>query len=80
MTRVGIGIGGTFIDLVTIGPEGISLIKLPSVPHAPHADTFNVLLASRTRSGRFRQSASAHDGGPLPTAHREPLNLLSGFY
>ena len=33
MTRVGIGIGGTFIDLVTIGPEGISLIKLPSVPH-----------------------------------------------
>jgi len=34
LTRVGIGIGGTFIELVTIGPEGISLIKLPSVPQA----------------------------------------------
>src|SRR5215510_13132022 len=44
--RVGIEVGGTFTDLVAIGPDGICLTKVPSVPHAPDEGAFNALLAS----------------------------------
>lgn len=46
MKRVGIEVGGTFTDLVAIGPDGISVTKVPSVPHAPDEGAFNALLAS----------------------------------
>ncbi|RPI33463.1 MAG: hydantoinase/oxoprolinase family protein, partial [Hyphomicrobiaceae bacterium] len=44
--RVGIEVGGTFTDLVAIGPAGIKVTKVPSVPHAPDEGAFNALLAS----------------------------------
>lgn len=44
--RVGIEVGGTFTDLVAIGPEGIVVTKVPSVPKAPDEGAFNALVAS----------------------------------
>jgi N-methylhydantoinase A len=44
--RVGIEVGGTFTDLVAIGPEGVRVIKVPSVPSAPDEGAFNALIAS----------------------------------
>ncbi len=44
--RVGIEVGGTFTDLVAIGPDGIVVTKVPSVPSAPDEGAFNALIAS----------------------------------
>lgn len=44
--RVGIEVGGTFTDLVAVGPDGIRVTKVPSVPHAPDEGAFNALIAS----------------------------------
>ncbi len=44
--RVGIEVGGTFTDLVAIGPDGIVVVKVPSVPRAPDEGAFNALVAS----------------------------------
>jgi N-methylhydantoinase A len=44
--RVGIEVGGTFTDLVAIGPGGIHVTKVPSVPRAPDEGAFNALIAS----------------------------------
>jgi N-methylhydantoinase A len=44
--RVGIEVGGTFTDLVAIGPDGIVVTKVPSVPRAPDEGAFNALVAS----------------------------------
>lgn len=44
--RVGIEVGGTFTDLVAIGPDGIVIAKVPSVPSAPDEGAFNALVAS----------------------------------
>ncbi len=44
--RVGIEVGGTFTDLVAIGPSGITVTKVPSVPRAPDEGAFNALTAS----------------------------------
>jgi N-methylhydantoinase A len=44
--RVGVEVGGTFTDLVGIGPNGITVTKVPSVPRAPDEGAFNALLAS----------------------------------
>jgi N-methylhydantoinase A len=44
--RVGIEVGGTFTDLVAIGPNGIVVTKVPSVPKTPDEGAFNALLAS----------------------------------
>ena len=45
-TRVGIEVGGTFTDLVAIGPDGITVTKVPSVPANPDEGAFNALMAS----------------------------------
>lgn len=44
--RVGIEVGGTFTDLVAIGPDGITVTKVPSVPRSPDEGAFNALLES----------------------------------
>jgi N-methylhydantoinase A len=44
--RVGIEVGGTFTDLVAIGPGGIRITKVPSVPRAPEEGAFHALRAS----------------------------------
>lgn len=44
--RVGIEVGGTFTDLVAIGPDGIHVTKVPSVPRAPDEGAFHALIAS----------------------------------
>ncbi|MEM0990438.1 MAG: hydantoinase/oxoprolinase family protein [Pseudomonadota bacterium] len=33
--RVGIEVGGTFTDLIAVGPEGVQVVKVPSTPDAP---------------------------------------------
>ena len=44
--RVGVEVGGTFTDLVAIGPDGIRIAKVPSVPRRPDEGAFNALLES----------------------------------
>src|SRR5215475_16066096 len=44
--RVGIEVGGTFTDLVAIGPDGIHITKVRSVPSAPDEGAFNALITS----------------------------------
>jgi N-methylhydantoinase A len=44
--RVGVEVGGTFTDLVAIGPSGIRITKVPSVPRRPDEGAFNALLES----------------------------------
>ena len=42
--RVGVEVGGTFTDLVAVGPDGIKVTKVPSVPSAPDEGAFNALV------------------------------------
>ena len=44
--RVGIEVGGTFTDLVAIGPAGLRTAKVPSVPSAPDEGLFAALAAA----------------------------------
>ena len=44
--RVGVEVGGTFTDLVAVGPDGITVTKVPSVPAAPDEGAFNALVAA----------------------------------
>ena len=44
--RVGVEVGGTFTDLVAVGPDGITVTKVPSVPAAPDEGAFNALMAA----------------------------------
>lgn len=44
--RVGVEVGGTFTDLVAIGPDGIKVTKVPSVPRSPDEGAFNALVES----------------------------------
>lgn len=44
--RVGVEVGGTFTDLVAIGPDGIRVTKVPSVPRRPDEGAFNALVQS----------------------------------
>lgn len=44
--RVGIEVGGTFTDFVRIGPEGVRVVKVPSVPSSPDIGAFNALVKS----------------------------------
>ncbi len=44
--RVGIEVGGTFTDFVRIGPEGVRVVKVPSVPSSPDVGAFNALVKS----------------------------------
>jgi len=44
--RVGVEVGGTFTDLVAIGPSGVQIAKVPSVPASPDEGAFNALIES----------------------------------
>ena len=44
--RLGVEVGGTFTDLVAIGDAGITVTKVPSVPHQPDEGAFNALIDS----------------------------------
>ena len=82
--RVGIEVGGTFTDLVAIGPDGILVTKVPSVPRAPDEGAFNALVASgiaicldrgpRARlDGRHQRRAGAQ-GLPHRVRHHRGLS------
>ncbi len=47
--RVGIEVGGTFTDLVEMGPDGITIAKVPSVPARPDEGAIAALQAAGTR-------------------------------
>lgn len=44
--RVGVEVGGTFTDLVSIGPDGVTVTKVPSTPSAPDEGAFDALVES----------------------------------
>jgi N-methylhydantoinase A len=44
--RVGVEVGGTFTDLVAIGPNGVSVTKVPSVPRSPDLGAINAIIES----------------------------------
>ncbi len=44
--RVGVEVGGTFTDLVAIGPAGIRVTKVPSTPANPEEGALDALAAS----------------------------------
>jgi hypothetical protein len=62
--RVGVEVGGTFTDLVAIGPDGIRITKVPSVPRDPDEGAFNALVesgvpfAAIVDLGRFRSPST----------------------
>jgi len=46
MRRVGIEVGGTFTDLIEVGPDGIQVAKVPSTPAAPDIGAMDALAAA----------------------------------
>ena len=46
MRSVGIEIGGTFTDLVAVGPEGVRVAKVPSTPARPEEAAFHALAVA----------------------------------
>ena len=44
--RVGVEVGGTFTDLVSIGPDGVTVTKVPSTPDSPDRGAFDALTQS----------------------------------
>ena len=44
--RVGVEVGGTFTDLVSIGADGVRVTKVPSTPDSPDRGAFNALEQS----------------------------------
>lgn len=44
--RVGIDVGGTFTDLVALGPDGLGVIKVPSTPDRPERGIWNAFEAA----------------------------------
>jgi N-methylhydantoinase A len=44
--RVGVEIGGTFTDLVSVGPNGVQVVKVPSVPSRPDEGAFTALATA----------------------------------
>ena len=55
--RVGVEVGGTFTDLVAIGPDGIKVTKVPSVPSNPDEGAYNALVASGIPLARIEDLA-----------------------
>ncbi len=49
--------GGTFTDLVAIGPDGIKVVKVPSVPRNPDEGAYNALVASGIPLGSIEDLA-----------------------
>ncbi|MEM7121311.1 MAG: hydantoinase/oxoprolinase family protein [Pseudomonadota bacterium] len=55
--RVGVEVGGTFTDLVAVGPDGIRVTKVPSVPAAPDEGAFNALVSAELDLGAVEDLA-----------------------
>jgi N-methylhydantoinase A len=55
--RVGVEVGGTFTDLVAIGPAGVSVTKVPSVPASPDVGAFNAITAAEVDIGAISDLA-----------------------
>ena len=49
--RVGVDVGGTFTDLVAIGPRGLVVAKVPSTPDAPERGIWDAYDAAGLESG-----------------------------
>jgi len=55
--RVGVEVGGTFTDLVAIGPDGVIVTKVPSTPANPDEGAFNALVESGIALDRIEDLA-----------------------
>ncbi|HVO35145.1 MAG TPA: hydantoinase/oxoprolinase family protein [Gemmatimonadales bacterium] len=51
MTRIGVDVGGTFTDLVAIGPRGLVVAKVPSTPDAPERGIWDAYDAAGLDGG-----------------------------
>ncbi|MEM6680563.1 MAG: hydantoinase/oxoprolinase family protein, partial [Pseudomonadota bacterium] len=51
MGRIGVEVGGTFTDLVEIGPRGVRVTKVPSTPGRPDEGAFDALRENGTPIG-----------------------------
>ncbi len=49
--RVGVDVGGTFTDLVVLGPKGMSVAKVPSTPDAPERGIWDAYDAAGLGDG-----------------------------
>jgi N-methylhydantoinase A len=49
MTRVGVDVGGTFTDLVALGPRGLVVAKVLSTPEAPERGIWDAYEAAELR-------------------------------
>lgn len=75
--RVGVEVGGTFTDLVAIGPDGIHITKVPSVPRRPDEGAFNALMESGIP---FSEIADLAHGSTIATnAVLERKGCLAAF-
>jgi N-methylhydantoinase A len=48
MARIGVEVGGTFTDLVEIGPRGVRVVKTPSTPASPDVGAFAAIRENGT--------------------------------
>ena len=51
MTRIGVDVGGTFTDLVVLGPRGLTVAKVPSTPDAPERGIWDAYDAAGLEGG-----------------------------
>ena len=49
--RVGVDVGGTFTDLVVLGPRGLKVTKVPSTPDAPERGIWDAWDAAELEGG-----------------------------
>ena len=57
--RIGVEVGGTFTDLVAIGPDGVRVTKVPSTPASPDEGAFDALLVKVNQIGTLTEAATA---------------------
>jgi len=76
MRRVGVDVGGTFTDLVAVGPDGgIEIRKVASTPDDPSVGLFRALDALGTGEWGVGSGTSGSADGPTPHSPL-PIDVL----
>ena len=58
--RVGIEVGGTFTDLVSVDQGTVRVIKVPSTPHSPDVGAFGALGAAGIDPAAVTEASPVH--------------------
>jgi N-methylhydantoinase A len=75
--RVGIEVGGTFMDLVAIDGGRVAVLKLPSTPRSPDIGAFDALAESGIPIGAVTELA--HGSTVATNAVLERKGLPNGL-